>query len=235
LKVIFLELGGKSPVCIFEDADLEVAAEDTQHSIQVNSGQTCMATTRVYVQESVAEKYIALFKAKFEASSIGDPQKPGTNQGPQADKVQYDNVLQYIEIAKEEGTLALGGSAVEGEGYFIRPTIFTDTPETAKTMKEEIFGPVVHINTFSTEEEALAKANNTEYGLYASVYTKDLNRAIRFAKGFEAGTVGVNCTSPTQGKDMPFGGFKGSGIGREGLPFYTMNNFLETKTVVVKL
>ncbi|TVY82141.1 Aldehyde dehydrogenase [Lachnellula suecica] len=235
LKVIFLELGGKSPVCIFEDADLEVAADDTQHSIQGNSGQTCMATTRVYVQDTVAEKFIGLFKSKFEAVTIGDPLHPGTNHGPQADKVQYDNVLRYIEMGKKEGTLALGGSTVEGDGYFIRPTIFTNTPEDARTMKEEIFGPVVHINTFSTEEEVMEKANNTEYGLYASVYTKDINRALKFAKGLEAGTVGVNCTSPTQGRDMPFGGWKGSGIGREGMPLYTMSNFLEMKTVVVKV
>jgi acyl-CoA reductase-like NAD-dependent aldehyde dehydrogenase len=236
LKRVFLELGGKSPAIVFDDADLEVAVGQTQYSIQSNSGQTCFANSRVYVQDTVAEKFIEQFKTKFWSSAImGDPTHTGTTHGPQADKIQYDNVRHYIEIGKKEGTLVLGGEDVSKEtGYFITPTVFTDAPEEAKIMKEEIFGPVVVINIFQTEEEVLAKANNTEYGLYASVYTKNIDRALRFAKGLEAGTVGVNCTSPTTGRDMPFGGFKGSGVGREGMPCYSMDNFLETKSVIIK-
>ncbi|KAH6668896.1 aldehyde dehydrogenase-like protein [Halenospora varia] len=232
LKEVFLELGGKSPVCIFDDADLERAAQDTQASVQVNSGQTCMATTRVYVQDTVAEKFVALFKSKFEASAkMGDPLDNATTHGPQADKVQFENVMRFLEVGKKEATVALGGDKADREGYYIQPTIFTNVPEDAQIMKQEIFGPVVNINIFSTEEDVLAKANDTEYGLYASVYTKDLDRAMRFAKGMEAGTVGINCTAPTTGKDMPFGGYKGSGSGREGWPQYSMENFLETKSV----
>jgi acyl-CoA reductase-like NAD-dependent aldehyde dehydrogenase len=236
LKAVFLELGGKSPAIVFDDADLEVAVAQTQYSVQSNSGQVCMANTRIYVQDTVAQQFIEQFKAKFSSCAImGDPTHPGTNHGPQADKMQYDNVRRYIEIGKKEGKLVLGGEpAFEETGYFIGPTVFTDAPEEARIMKEEIFGPVVVINVFKTEKEVLAKANNTEYGLYASVYTKNIDRALRFAKGLEAGTVGVNCTSPTTGMDMPFGGYKGSGVGREGLPFYSMNNFLETKSVIIK-
>ncbi|KAK0123196.1 hypothetical protein ONS96_010196 [Cadophora gregata f. sp. sojae] len=234
LKVVMLELGGKSPAIIFEDADLEKAAEATQHSVQTNSGQTCMANSRVYVQDTVADKFIELFKTKFAPVSLGDPTTAGVNHGPQADKVQHSNVLKYLEIAKKDGKVILGGQPSDEKGYFINPTIFTGLPEDSQAMKEEIFGPVVNINIFKTEEEVLAKANNTEYGLYASVFTKNIDRAMRFAKGLEAGTVGVNVTSPVTARDTPFGGYKGSGIGREGFA-HSMDNFLETKTVLIKL
>jgi len=235
LKAIFLELGGKSPAIVFDDANLEKAAQATQHSVQSNSGQVCMANTRIYVQETVAEKFITMFKEKLERVTIGDPTLHETNHGPQADKTQYENVLRYLEIGKEDGKLLMGGhSPSEHSGYFIHPTVFLDTPEESRIMREEVFGPVVCINTFKTEEEVMAKANNTEYGLYASVFTKNIDRAMRFAKGLEAGTVGVNCTSPETGRDTPFGGFKGSGVGREGY-HHCMNNFLETKTVLIKI
>jgi len=236
LKTVMLELGGKSPAVVFEDADLEAAAEATQHSIQTNSGQTCMANSRVYVQDTVADKFIDLFKEKFGPVKVGDPTLKDTNHGPQADKLQYDGVLKYLEIGKKDGKLIMGGNPDSDEnGYFIPPTVFTGLPEDSQMMKEEVFGPVVNINTFKTEEEVMAKANDTEYGLYAAVFTKNIDRAMRFAKGLEAGTVGVNCTSPTTAEDTPFGGYKGSGLGREGLPSYSMDNFLETKTVLIKI
>jgi len=130
----------------------------------------------------------------------------------------------------------LGEQKTNDTGYFISPTIFTNTPEDAQIMKGEIFGPVVNINVFSSEEDVLAKANDTEFGLYASVFTKDINRALKFVKSMEAGTVGVNCSSPFIGVDMPFGGYKGSGIGREGYGAeWSMSEFLETKSVMIKL
>lgn len=236
LKVVFLELGGKSPAIIFDDADLERAVHDTQYSVQWNSGQVCMANSRIYVQDTIFKKFVALFKEKFGSVSIGDATRSDVNHGPQADKIQHENVLKYIEIGKKDGKLELGGGVPAGEtGYFVSPTVFTDTPEHSQIMREEIFGPVVNINMFHSEEEVLAKANNTEYGLYASVYTKNIDRALRCAKAMEAGTVGVNVTSPTTVHDMPFGGYKGSGLGREGMPFYTLNNWLETKTVLIKI
>ncbi|KAF2280517.1 aldehyde dehydrogenase-like protein [Westerdykella ornata] len=231
LKQVYLELGGKSPAVIFEDADLQRAVKETAYSIQWNSGQVCMANSRIYVQDTIAEKYIELFKEQWKDVAMGNPMEKGTGHGPQADEIQHKTVLKYLEMGKQSGDLLLGGGAPsDREGYYIQPTIFANTPEDATIMKEEVFGPVVNINIFKTEEEVLQKANDTEYGLYASVYTKDIDRALRFAKGLEAGTVGVNCTSPTTGKDMPFGGYKSSGSGREGEPFYSLNNFLETKS-----
>ncbi|KAH8726089.1 aldehyde dehydrogenase-like protein [Phaeosphaeriaceae sp. PMI808] len=236
LKQVYLELGGKSPAVIFGDADLEKAVKETAYSIQWNSGQVCMANSRVYVQDTIADKYLELFKANFETQiNIGDPLEKGVNHGPQADEIQHKTVLSYLESGKQSGAeLLLGGNAVsDRQGYYIQPTIFKNTPEDAKVMKEEIFGPVVSINVFKSEDEVLEKANNTEFGLYASVYTKDIDRALRFAKGMEAGTVGVNCTSPAMGEGMPFGGYKSSGSGREGEPYYSLNNFLEVKTLIM--
>jgi len=174
LKQVYLELGGKSPAVIFEDADIEKAVKETAYSIQTNSGQVCMANSRVYVQDSISEKYIELFKERFSKQvTMGDPLEKDINHGPQADEVQHKTVLRYLEMGKQSGDLVIGGSAPsDREGYYIQPTIFTNTPEDAPIMKEEIFGPVVNINVFKTEEEVLAKANNTEYGLYAAVYTK---------------------------------------------------------------
>jgi acyl-CoA reductase-like NAD-dependent aldehyde dehydrogenase len=165
LKQVFLELGGKSPAVIFEDADIEQAVKETAYSIQTNSGQVCMANSRVYVQDTVAEKYIALFKHHFENEvSMGDPLEKATNHGPQADEIQHKTVLEYLESGKQAGgELLIGGAAPsDREGYYIQPTIFKNTPEDAKIMKEEIFGPVVNINVFKDEDDVLAKANNTE-------------------------------------------------------------------------
>lgn len=241
LKNVILELGGKSPAVVFSDCDLETAVADTQNSIGWNSGQVCMANSRIYVEESIADRFVERFKAKAASVAAGDPLDPATTHGPQADAAQWDTVQRYLEIGKTSGDLAMGGttnvaglSDAGAKGYFIEPSVFLRTPEDAVIMKEEIFGPVVNINTFKTEEEVLAKANDSEFGLYAAVFTKDINRAMRFAKALEAGTVGVNCTSPTLAKDMPFGGYKSSGSGREGLG-HSLSNFLETKTVLIKI
>ncbi|KAF7555994.1 hypothetical protein G7Z17_g1712 [Cylindrodendrum hubeiense] len=236
LKKVILELGGKSPAIVFEDADIEKAAEETMHSIQWNSGQVCMANSRIYVQESIATAFIEAFKRKFASARSGDPTIGETNHGPQADQTQYQFVLSYIEEGKKSGSLALGG---EGNlqstgGYFIQPTIFVETPENARIMKEEVFGPVVNINVIKTEEEAIQKANDTEFGLYAAVYTKNIDRALRVAKALNSGYVGVNCTSPQTAKDLPFGGYNMSGQGREGW-LHSMDNFLETKSVMMKV
>lgn len=236
LKKVVLELGGKSPAIIFEDANIEKAVRETSSSMQWNSGQVCMANSRIYVQKSVAARFIETFKKQFADVKHGDPTEPGTTMGPQADEVQYKNVTGYLEEGKRTATLALGGSGKLDtmNGYFVEPTIFLDVAEDAKIQKEEIFGPVANINTFETEAEALAKANDTEFGLYASVYTKDIDRAIRVAKGLESGYVGVNCTSPQTARDLPFGGYKASGQGREGY-LHSMDNFLETKSVIISI
>ncbi|EKG20848.1 hypothetical protein MPH_01831 [Macrophomina phaseolina MS6] len=239
LKNIHLELGGKSPALIFDDADLERAAADTQHSMTFNTGQVCMANSRIYVQDTVADAFVAAFKARYAGVRVGAATEQSTQMGPVADAAQYETISRYIGLAKEAGgKLVLGDAGGRHQdadkGYFIGPHIFTDLPEDSLPVKEEIFGPVVSIGVFKTEEEALQKANDTEFGLYAAVYTKDISRAIRVAKGLESGTVGVNCTSPTLAVDMPFGGYKSSGVGREGLK-HSLNNFLEEKTVLIKL
>ncbi|KNG89861.1 hypothetical protein ANOM_001754 [Aspergillus nomiae NRRL 13137] len=235
LKNVIFELGGKSPTVIFPDADLEKAAKESAYSIQTNSGQVCMANSRIYVHTSIADQFIPLFKANLQSVSMGDPTKPCVNHGPQADETQFNIVKRYIELGKKDGELILGGGDVpDQKGYFIPPTIFANTPESSQIMKEEIFGPVVNINVFETEAEVIKMVNSSEFGLYAAVYTRDLNRAMRFATSMEAGTVGINCTSPTGAFDMPFGGYKASGIGREGI-HHSLDNYLETKTVHLRV
>ncbi|KAJ5315199.1 hypothetical protein N7476_005506 [Penicillium atrosanguineum] len=230
LKHVHMELGGKSPAVVFSDANLESAAAQTQFSIRFNSGQVCIANSRIYVQESVADEFIKLFREKFAAITAGDPLDPSTSHGPQIDKLQYNRIQEYLRIGEKEGSLTLGGDA--NDGFFIKPTIFERVPEESRLMREEVFGPVVTINTFQTEEEAIEKANNTEFGLFASVFTKDLDRALRMSRALEAGVVAVNCTSPSS-KDAAFGGYKMSGTGREGY-LYSIDNFVQTKTILIK-
>ncbi len=236
LKKVILELGGKSPALVFDDADIEKAVNETVNSIQWNSGQVCMANSRVYVQKSVAPAFVEAFKKVFSSVKVGSPLERGINHGPQADEVQYKSVMAYIEEGKQSGKLALGGNGLLDSlnGYYVEPTVFLETPENARVMKEEIFGPVVNINTFETEEEAILKANDTEYGLYAAVYTKDVSRALRVAKALESGYVGINCTSPATAHDLPFGGYKVSGQGREGWQ-HSLDQFLETKSIIIKV
>ncbi|EPE36534.1 ALDH-like protein [Glarea lozoyensis ATCC 20868] len=233
LKKVVFELGGKGPAVIFADADLEEAAKQTEFSINYNSGQTCMANSRIYVQESAKEKFTEVFKKFASQRKIGNPRESGINHGPQADKVQYDTVLKYIALGKELGQVSLDGEA-NSENLTVHPVIFNDAPEDHAIMKEEIFGPVVVINTFSSEEEVIAKANDTEFGLYASLWTKDLERALRVSKKLESGMIGVNCASPTGCWDLPFGGWKQSGTGRESL-LESMEHFTEQKSIYFKV
>lgn len=249
LKHLTFELGGKSPAVVFADApDVARAAREVQHSVMWHSGQTCMASARVYVQAAVAGAFVAAFREAVARRRLGDPTVSGVDNGPLADRAQYETVRGYIAQGAETGQLLSLSSSAEGEGdgeaaaalpaenagLFVRPVVFLQQPGDAKIMREEVFGPVVCINTFETEEEVLAAANDTEYGLYASVYTKDIDRAVRFAKGFEAGMVGVNCTSPTGAWDMPFGGYKQSGTGRESL-LDSLDDWLEQKSVYIKV
>ncbi|KXJ96074.1 aldehyde dehydrogenase domain-containing protein, partial [Microdochium bolleyi] len=242
LKHLIFELGGKSPAIIFDDADIEKAAQDTQNSIMFHSGQTCMANSRIYVHKNISEKFITAFNAQAARRKLGDPLLADTTSGPQADKTQYETVQRFIEEGKKTGKFVDPGTAVPSSGgsgaqsldLFVGPVVFLQQPEDSSVMKEEIFGPVACINTFETEEEALRVANDTEFGLYAAVYTKDIDRALRVAKGLESGMVGVNCTSPTGAWDMPFGGYKSSGVGRESF-LHSMDDWLEHKSVFIKV
>ena len=236
LKNVTLELGGKSPLVVFDDADLAKAVPSAAFSILANSGQACIASSRVYVHAAIADKFMEAMKETMKQMGVtGDSTVAGNHRGPIVDKIQFDKIMGYLSYAKEQGfEMPIGGSQVGDKGYFIEPTIIANAPEDSKVMKEEIFGPVVCINTFTDEEEVLKRANDTEYGLYASVFTKDISRALRVAKRLEAGSVGVNCSSPTMAIDMPFGGFKQSGDGRE-LSRYSTDYWTELKSVFIAL
>ncbi|KXS16050.1 aldehyde dehydrogenase [Gonapodya prolifera JEL478] len=215
LKKVSLELGGKSPALVFEDADLDLAANVLAGTFYYNNAQTCVASSRIYVQKSVADAFTQKFTAAAQAIKVGSPFAEGVTQGPIVDDLQFNQVLKYIDAGKQEGgKLVLGGNKIAGDGYFIEPTVFSNVPETSKIMTEEIFGPVVCVNTFETEEEVTERANNTTYGLAAGVFTKDLNRAVRVSSNLEAGTIWVNQWLNIT-PQVPFGGYKESGIGRE--------------------
>ncbi|KPI35622.1 Retinal dehydrogenase 1 [Cyphellophora attinorum] len=184
LKDVALELGGKSPLLVFADANLEQAAARAIASITTNAGQICTASSRAYVEKSIAEDFRKRLSDGFKSIVQGDPSAEGTGIGPQADSKQAQNILRYFEIAKQDGKLL-------------------------------IFGPVLVVHEFETEEDAVKRANETEYGLYASVFTRDINKAMRVARALEAGSVGVNTASPYGAYELPFGGFKASGIGRQ--------------------
>lgn len=220
MKNITLETGGKSPLLVFDDADLDQAAKWAHIGIMSNMGQICTATSRILVQEGVYDKFIELFKDTVkEVSKVGDPFSDETFQGPQVTKAQYEKVLGYIETGKSEGaTLAAGGEPFkkvhDGKGFFIAPTIFTNVKDSMKIYREEVFGPFVVIASFKTEQQALDMANDTTYGLGSAVFTRDVERAHRVARDIEAGMVWVNSSNDSDFR-VPFGGVKQSGIGRE--------------------
>lgn len=220
MKNITLETGGKSPLLVFDDADLEQAAKWAHIGIMSNMGQICTATSRVLVQEGVYSKFVEKFKEVVKTTSkVGDPFSDETFQGPQVTKAQYERVLGYIESGKTEGaTLASGGvpykNVGEGKGFFIEPTVFTEVKDTMKIYREEIFGPFVVIASFKTEDEALRMANDTTYGLGSAVFTSNIERAHRVAARIEAGMVWINSSNDSDIR-VPFGGVKQSGIGRE--------------------
>ncbi|KAK3901163.1 aldehyde dehydrogenase domain-containing protein [Staphylotrichum tortipilum] len=234
LKRVTLELGGKSPNIVFNDADIDEAISWVNFGIYYNHGQCCCAGSRIYVQEGIYDKFVEAFKARALANKVGDPFAADTFQGPQVSQLQYDRIMGYIESGKADGARVVTGGERHGEkGYFIQPTIFADVSQEMKIMQEEIFGPVCAIAKFSTEEDAIRLGNDTAYGLAASVHTKDLNTAIRVSNGLRAGTVWVNCHNMLTAA-LPFGGYKQSGIGRE-LGEEALANYTETKSVAINL
>jgi aldehyde dehydrogenase (NAD(P)+) len=185
--------GGKSPAVIFNDADLENAVHWSHYGIMGNAGQICTATSRILVQEGIYDRFLEAFAEKIKSTSIlGDPFKEGTYQGPQVSKAQYDSILSYVEVGEKEGAEIYSGgkpsNALGGKGYFIEPTVFTKVTPNMRIYKEEIFGPFAVVVAFKTEEEAVAMANDTEYGLGAAVFTRDLSRAHTMAKRIESGS-----------------------------------------------
>ncbi|KAK1849477.1 putative aldehyde dehydrogenase [Colletotrichum chrysophilum] len=218
LKNITLETGGKSPLIVFDDADLDVAVHWAHAGIMSNQGQICTATSRILVQDAVYDKFLAAFREQVKkVSRVGDPFEESTFQGPQVTKAQFDRILSYVDIGKQEGAkLELGGrpSKPDGSGYFIEPTVFTGVSPNMRVFKEEVFGPFVVICRFKSEDDAIALANDTQYGLGSALFTTDLTRAHAVAKRIEAGMVWINSSNDSDWR-IPFGGVKQSGIGRE--------------------
>ncbi|KAH7114207.1 aldehyde dehydrogenase [Dendryphion nanum] len=234
LKKVTLELGGKSPNIVFDDADIENAISWVNFGIYFNHGQCCCAGSRIYVQEGIYEKFLQRFKERAQQNNVGDPFHADTFQGPQVSQLQFDRIMSYIDAGKEAGaTVETGGKRKGDKGYFIEPTIFSNVTEDMKIVQEEIFGPVCTISKFKTKEEVIAIGNNSTYGLAAAVHTTSLNTAIEVANNLRAGTVWVN-TYNTLHWQLPFGGYKESGIGRE-LGEAALDNYTQTKTVSIRL
>ena len=211
-----LELGGKNPVIVFDDADLDRALDAAIFMIYSINGERCTSSSRLLIQDTVREEFEAKLVARVNNIKVGHPLDPATEIGPLVTQEHYDKVTSYFDIAKEDGaTVAAGGIKVGDEGYFVRPTLFTDANNKMRIAQEEIFGPVLTSIPFSTEEEALSMANDTDYGLTGYVWTNDLTRALRFTEALEAGMIWVNSEN-VRHLPTPFGGVKASGIGRDG-------------------
>ncbi len=234
LKRVTLELGGKSPNIVFADTNLDEAVEGAHFGLFFNHGQCCCAGSRVFVEEKIYDEFVEKSGARARKRTVGDPFDPKTEQGPQVDAAQFDKVMGYIDSGRSEGAkLVCGGDRVGDRGYFIQPTVFADVQDEMKIAKEEIFGPVMSIIPFKSADEVVARANRTEYGLAAAVWTRDIQKAHAIANSVRAGTVWVNCYNVLDPR-APFGGFKQSGIGRE-LGEYGLQQYTEVKTVTVKL
>ena len=197
LKRVTLELGGKSPAVIFEDANIENALTWTINAILARSGQVCMAATRVYVQKSIADEFIKQYveKMKEAASFLGDPQDSSVRMGPLVDAAQFERVKGMIAKGKDEAELVVGGVQHGETGFYMEPTVFLNPKEGAAIYTQEIFGPVSVVKTFESEDEVLKMANDTEYGLMSGVFTKDISRAMRVSAKLDTGVVGINCVS----------------------------------------
>lgn len=226
-----LELGGHAPVIVFDDADLDKAVEGTLIAKFRNTGQSCIAANRVYVQRSVAEAYLRSLVDATKQLKVGLGQEEGVEIGPLIDETALENALAHIEEATGRGARVLCGGKrwANGSGYFLEPTVLTDVPEDARCMCEETFAPVVPVCVFDDEEEVIQKANDTQYGLAAYAFTRDLSRSWRLAESLEAGTIGINETVPATSQ-CPFGGLKASGWGRE-LGIEGLDAYLETKHI----
>lgn len=238
-KKVSLELGGKNANIVFADADMEAVVEGSLRSSFSNQGQVCLAGSRIFVEAPAFESFVERFVKAAQVLKVGDPLDPETDQGALVSRTQFDKVRQYLDLARAEGgTIRVGGGPPAAiserckNGFFIEPTVITGLPVGSRVNCEEIFGPVMTITPFDTEDEVVGYANQTDYGLSASVWTRDLSRAHRLAERIDAGTVWINCWL-VRDLRVPFGGVKKSGVGREGgdeaLRFFT-----EVKNVCVR-
>jgi len=230
LKKVTLELGGKSPLIIMKDADLDAAIGIAEVGLFLNHGQCCCASSRIFVEDSIYDEFAAKCVASAQKRKVGDPNDPSCDQGPQVDKIQFDKILGYIESGKQDGAkLLTGGKRVGDKGFFIESTVFGDVKDSMKIAKEEIFGPVMQLMRFHNVAEAIERANTTQFGLAAGVCSRDIGKAMHVAKQLKAGCVWINCYDNFDAA-IPFGGYKESGWGREKGEA-ALDSYLETKLI----
>jgi succinate-semialdehyde dehydrogenase/glutarate-semialdehyde dehydrogenase len=231
---VSMELGGNAPFLVFDDADVDAAVEGAVIAKMRNIGEACTSANRFHVAESLADEFTSKLADKLGAMKVGRGTEEDVEVGPLIDSDQRDKVSELVEDAVGKGAEAVvGGQALDGQGYFFSPTVLAGVTDDARVLKEEIFGPVAPVATFGSEDEALAAANDTEFGLVAYVYTRDLQRAIRVCEGLETGMVGLN-QGMVSNATAPFGGVKQSGFGREGGK-EGIQEYLETKYVAMAL
>ncbi|UWR34379.1 betaine-aldehyde dehydrogenase [Sulfitobacter sp. W027] len=234
IKHVTMELGGKSPMIVFEDANIENAVSGAILGNFYSSGQICSNGTRVFVHRDIKEAFLARLAERLGNAVIGDPMDPDTSFGPMVSERQMQIALDYVAKGEAEGArLVYGGQRIEREGFYMRPTVFADVKDDMLIAREEIFGPVMAVLDFADEAEVMARANATEYGLAAGVFTNDLSRAHRVAAGFEAGTCYINTYNDAP-VEAPFGGMKNSGVGRENSKA-AINHYSQLKSVYVRM
>lgn len=239
VKPVSFELGGKNAAIVFADCDFDETLQGLADAVFLNTGQVCLCAERVYVERKLMDRFVTALKQKAEALRLGWPMDQSTTTGPLISKVHREKVLAYFQLAPEEGATVITGGGIpefndaRDNGFYVQPTIFTGLPESARCVKEEIFGPVCHIAPFDSEEEAIAKANDSQYGLAASVWTSNLKRGHRVAEKLRAGITWVNCWF-LRDLRTPFGGMGLSGIGREG-GVHSLNFYSELNNICVKL
>jgi aldehyde dehydrogenase (NAD+) len=231
-------MGGKNPVVVLADADLDLAVEATAQGAYGSTGQRCTATSRVIVEEAVADAFVAKLLERTGKVRVGNGAQPGVDMGPAVDQAQLDTDLKYVEIGQGEGArLLCGGRRLsQGElaqGYYLEPTVFDHVRPSMRVAQEEIFGPVVSVIRVKSFEEAMAAANGVRYGLSSSIFTSDTTRAFRFVDGIEAGIVHVNSGTPGGEAQLPFGGTKATGVGPREQGTSAIEFFSELKTVYV--
>ncbi|EIW74570.1 aldehyde dehydrogenase [Coniophora puteana RWD-64-598 SS2] len=234
LKNVTLELGGKGPNIIFNDADLDQAVNWAAFGVFWSAGQVCCSGSRIFVQDGIYDKFLEKLTEKVKAINAGDPFGDTIWHGPQVSEGHYKRIMEYIQSGKDDGAkVHIGGERIGTEGFFIEPTVFTETTPEMRIVKDEIFGPVAVLIKFSDEQDVIRQANDTVYGLSAAVFTTNLNRAIETAHQIKAGMTFINCTNSPE-SNVPFGGFKQSGVGRE-LGEYALQHYTNVKAVHVNL
>jgi aldehyde dehydrogenase (NAD+) len=232
LKRVSLELGGKSPNIVFADADIDAAVDGAYFGLFFNQGQCCCAGSRLFVEQSIHDEFVAKLVQRAKSQKVGDPFDPETTQGPQITREQQERVLSFIDSGKKEGaTIHCGGGKPNLPGYFVEPTVFSGVTDGMKIAREEIFGPVMNILPFGNIDEVVERSNRTQFGLAAAVWTRDIKKAHRMARSLRAGTVWINCYDVFDAA-APFGGYKMSGVGRE-LGEYALQLYTEVKTVYI--